>query len=240
MRHLLAKDLRMVAPYAWLIVPGHVLWCAQAFLVPELYFWFGLGAALAWTVALAGIEWQLEADRLLGSLPVTRATIVVGRYVSALGALVLGAALYVLYGFLISAVAAERLAGRWHGTPAWASAAGVAAFFLTGLVLVVTYLPFLFRFGFALGGGLYLAASTTAGLAGVAVTRLIQGAGAGATPAATQAAIQSPSEVIRGWISSLAAAWGTLPATLALFAGVALLAAVSVRLSIRFHEGRDL
>jgi len=240
MRHLLAKDLRMIAPYAWVIVPGHMLWCAQAFLVPELYFWLGLSAVLAWTVALAGIEWQLDADRLLGSLPVRRATLVGGRYASALGALVLGAALYVLYGYLISAVAAERIVGRWHGIPAWASADGVAAFVITGLVLVVTYLPFVFRFGFALGGGLYLGAATTALLAAVVATRTVLVTGGDVNPPGALGAGLPSSEMIRGWVSSLASAWGSLPAAVMLTAGAALLGAISIRLSIWFYEGRDL
>jgi hypothetical protein len=40
------------------IVPAHVLWCVQAFLFADLYFWMSLAAALGWTVAVVAIEWR--------------------------------------------------------------------------------------------------------------------------------------------------------------------------------------
>jgi hypothetical protein len=33
--------------WGWAILPAHALWCAQAFLAPDLYFWMSLAAALA-------------------------------------------------------------------------------------------------------------------------------------------------------------------------------------------------
>ena len=44
----------------------------------------------------------------------------------------------------------------------------------------------------------------------------------------------------RGWLSSLAASWGTGGALLAVLGTAALFGFLSARLSSRFYEGRDL
>jgi hypothetical protein len=239
MRQLLAKDVRLVAPYAWLVVPVHVLWCAQAFLVPDLYFWMSLAAVWGWTAIVAMLEWRVDADRLLCSLPVTRATIVRARYLSALAALAIGATLYLAYGHALTAVASARIIERWHGTPGWASAGGVAAFLIVGFVVTVGFLPFYFRFGLPLGAASF-AVVAAVGLSGtLGLARLAHGSGE-STAGAASAARLSTAEAIRGWLSSASAAWGIVPLVLAL-AGAAILATVvSARLSIRFYETRDL
>jgi hypothetical protein len=238
MRRLLAKDVRLVTRWLWLIVPAHVLWCAQAFLVPELYFWLSLAASLAWTVAVLAIEWHFGTDRFVASLPVTRATTVRARYTSALGAVLLGAALFVLYGHLLMAMATESVVARWDAAAVWRSPDGVAAFAIVGFALVIVFLPFYFRFGLPLGGSLF---TTFAGLAGLAGMAFARPAGRGASLAAGGAARGAPpSEVVRGWLSELAAWSGAGPAALVVLAAAALLGATSLWLSIRFYEGRDL
>lgn len=225
MRHLIAKDVRLVAPYVWLIVPGHVLWCAQAFLVPELYFWLSLAAALAWTVTVLLIEWHLEADRLVASLPVTRAAIVRARYASAFGALALSALLYVVYGHALMAVAGERLAGRWHGAASWSSVDGLAAFVAIGYVLIAGFLPFHFRFGLPFGASLFAVVAAL-----VAAVATAAGAGGAVTGV-------PPSEAARQYLSPLLLSWER---GLAALAAAAAVGALSLWLSIRFHERRDL
>jgi hypothetical protein len=240
MRQLLAKDVRLIAPYLWVIVPAHVLWCAQAFLVPDLYFWMSVGAALVWTVAVALIEWQLGTDRLVASLPVTRATIVKARYASALGAVALGAVLFVAYGHGLMAVAADRLAGRWPGAPMWASADGVAAFLVVGCVVTIGFLPFYFRAGFPVGAALFSVSAGVVLFAAIGLNLLGGSTGRLADAAGGAATTLRSSDVIRGWLVSLAASMGAVPAALAVLGVGALLGVGSVRLSIRFYEGRDL
>jgi hypothetical protein len=235
MRHLLAKDVRLAMPYVWLIVPAHVLFCAQAFLVPELDFWMNLAIALSWTVVVALLDWRFESDRLLASLPVTRATIVRARYASAVAVVALGAVLYTIYGHAVMAVATTRLAERWSREPAWASPDGIAAFLLVGYVLLIAFLPFYFRFGLPLGAALFSATAALTISAATALTHLL----AGSEPAAARAAL-TPSEGIRAWLSSLSAWWGPELASLGILAAAVLAGILSVRLSIRFYEGRDL
>ena len=238
MGHLLAKDLRLVAPYLWLIVPAHVLFCVQAFLVPELDFWMNLAVALAWTAAIALVEWQSDTDRLLASLPAARTTIVEARYASSLAAVAIGALLYVVYGHAVMAVATDRLTARWSGTtPAWTSADGVAAFLLLGYVLVVAFLPFYFRFGFPRGATLFSVSAAVAIAVATALTRL---GGRGEFAAGPAHAGFAPSETVRGWLSSLSAWLGPELASLSVLAAAAALGVLSVRLSIQFYKGRDL
>jgi len=238
MTRLLVKDLRLVAPYAWVAIPAHVLWCAQAFLSPGLYFWFSLGAALAWTPVVLAIEWQLDADRFVASLPVTRAAVVHARYASALGSVIAGAVLYVLYGHALMAVAPERLAHDWSGVPQWWSGGSVLAFATVGYVLVTAFLPFHFRFRFPMGAGLFAVSAIAAGSIAVALVKATAATGArGPTPGPGRG---GAGEMLAASFASLAtgatAPWGLL----ALLAGAGVLGYVSIRLSVRFYARQEL
>jgi hypothetical protein len=234
MRHLLAKDVRLLAPYFWLIVPVHALYSIQSFLSPEFYFWMNLAAALAWTIAVTAIDWRIDADHLAASLPVTRADIVTARYVSAASGLAAGAILFVLYGHLTMAVASSRVTARWQGSPSWASADGVAAFLLVGLLVIAVFLPFFFRWGLPLGLSLF---SATAVVALAAVAALARAAWRSPDDAREA---QSWSETLRGWLLALSASWGPWVASLIVIAGAAALGALSLRLSTRFYQRREL
>ena len=240
MRHLLAKDVRLVAPYLWMVVPVHALYSIQAFLNPELYFWMNLAAALAWTVAVTAIEWHLDADQFVAGLPVTRAAIVSARYASAIGGLVVGAALFALYGHATAAVATERAAAHWQGAPSWATVDGVAAFLSIGFVAVAAFLPFFFRWGLPIGAALFSASAAVALSAGTVVARALSSTTPAGDVLAGITGSLSWSEAVRGWLLALSGAWGPWMAGLALLLGAAALGAASVRLSIRFYESRDL
>jgi hypothetical protein len=216
MRHLLAKDVRLVAPYLWLIVPAHVLWCLQASLSPYFYFWMSLIAALGWTAAIVMIDWRTEADRVVASLPVTRATIVHARYVSALGGLALGAALYLLYAYAVVTIAPEGTLRRTVAAEG-ASFKGVLAFVAIGYVLIIAFLPFYFRFNLPLGALLF---TVSAGLM-VSVAMALGGFGGFSWSLSSASSI--------GW-----------PAWLAAVVVVVALGVFSVWLSVRFYESREL
>jgi hypothetical protein len=240
MRHLLAKDVRLVAPYLRMVVPVHALYSIQAFLNPELYFWMNLAAALAWTAAVTAIEWHLDADHFVASLPVTRAAIVSARYASAIGGVAVGAALFVLYGHVTMGVATERVAAHWQGSPSWATVDGVVAFLSIGFVAVVAFLPFFFRWGLPLGAALFSAAAVVA----MATSTLLAHGASQAVPAARVLAditeSLSWSEAVRGWLLALSVSWGPWVAAPMVLAGAAVLGAASLRLSIRFYAAREL
>jgi len=240
MRHLLAKDVRLVAPYLWLIVPVHALYSIQAFLNPELYFWMNLAAALAWTVAVTAIEWHLDADHVVASLPVTRTAIVSARYASAIGGLAVGAALFVLYGHVTMGVATERVAAHWQGSPSWATVDGVVAFLSIGFVAVAAFLPFFFRWGLPAGASLFAASAVVFVLAGTVVSRALSGTTPAGELLAGITGSLSWSEAVRGWLVALSTSWGPWAAAPMVLAGAAALGAASVRLSVRFYQARDL
>jgi len=150
MRALIRKDLRLLAPYWWLILAGHVLFSANGVISPEFLFWIGVVLAAFYTVGLAIIDWRFEADRFVAALPVDRAQQVKARYVGALGAAALGTALYVAYGSVIVALFPARL-GWSDGAGPWNSAEGVAVFFLAVAALVLVLLPFLYGLGLVRG-----------------------------------------------------------------------------------------
>jgi hypothetical protein len=234
MRQLVMKDLRLVAPYLWLIVPVHALYSIQAFLNPELYFWMNLAAALAWTAAVTAIEWHLEADHFVAGLPVTRAAIVSARYASAVGGVAVGAVLFVLYGHATMAVASGRVAERWQASPSWATVDGVSAFLFVGYVVVTAFLPFFFRWGLPRGAAIFTAAAAVVLSAGTMLARDAARASGGAVEAA------SASQAVRGWLVGLSTSFGPWLAGVVLLLGAAALGAASVWLSIRFYERREL
>jgi hypothetical protein len=208
---LVLKDLRVLRPWWWLIVPGHMLFAANGVVSPELFF--GMNAALAWsyTAILIVVDWTQGADRFLASLPVSRGDVVKARYAGALGAAVIGTLLYAVYGRVILTFATGRLRDRWADAAGWEAPVGLFAFFLTVWLVSAAYLPFYFRWGLGKGTWLFLAGLT---LPIALVAALIQGRH---VPSAGVAV-----SVVVGL--AVAAALGR----------------ISLELSVRSYAGRDL
>jgi hypothetical protein len=216
-RCLVLKDLRVLQPWWWLIVPGYALFAANGIVSPELFF--GMNAVLVWTysMVLIMVDWKQDADRFVATLPVNREDVVKARYAGALGAAVLGTILYAVYGRVLLAFATERLLDRWSDTSGRESAVWTLVFFLIVWLVSTVYLPFYFRWGLARGTWLFVA-SLVAAVVGAAL-------------------------LLRGRpLSHEWAVWGGDPAVAA---PVGLLVVValgwlSLRLSVRFYDRRDL
>jgi hypothetical protein len=189
--------------------------------------------ALAWayTVGLLLLEWKQDTERFVGSLPLRREEIVKARYAGALGAAALGTVLYAAYGHLLLAFGGERLLRRWPGTPGWASPEGLLGFFLAVFLLTVAFLPFYFRAGLSRGAWL-LAASLAPFLIGsvLLVRWWVSGGGEDITPG------EFPARVLTSVFETV----GVGPAIVLFLAASAALGWVSLRLSVRFFERRDL
>jgi hypothetical protein len=171
-------------------------------------------------MALLIIEWQQDADRFVGSLPVSRGQAVRARYAWALGVALGATVLYAVYGSVLLALGTERLLARWPGTPGWESTEGLVTFFATVWLVSVSYLPFYFRAG--LGKGTWQFVACTTPLVVMASTLLIGGRSAlGTSPSAREVVGDTGSVVA---LLALAAALGWL----------------SLRLSDRFYAHRDL
>jgi hypothetical protein len=215
-RALILKDLRVLQPWWWLVVPGHVLFAAHGIVAPWVFF--AVNAALAWAVTaiLLVVDWLQEADRYVMSLPVSRKLVVRARYTEALGAAVGATILYTVYGRALFALATERLLRRWPDAPGWESATGLLGFFLAVWLVSVVYLPFPFGWGLGKGTWLFLAGALPLAAAGVVLVR------GGALPGALAGLVGTP----RGALGALAVA--------------AVLGWLSVRLSTRLYDRRDL
>lgn len=220
MTALLLKDLRVLRPWWWLIVPAHMLFGVNGIVAPQVFFAMNVVLALALSMALFIIEWQQDSDRFVGSLPVSRSQVVRARYAWALGVALLGTALYAVYGSLLLAVGTERLLARWPGTPGWGSVEGLATFFATVWLVSVAYLPFYFRAGLAKGTWWFVASATPL-IAVVAAVQVLWRSGPGLSPGAS---------VVLGETGS----------AVALLAFAAAMGWLSLRLSVRSYERRDL
>jgi hypothetical protein len=233
---LLRKDLRLLAPWAWALVPGHALFAATGIFSPEVFFWMNAALACAFTTVLLILEWRLDAERFVASLPVTRDDIVRARYLSALGAALVATPLYALYGHALSAIGRDRLLQLWgERTPGWESWEGCFAFFLVVSLLSLVFLPFHFRLGFGRGAASFVAVTALLLLSGGVVLLWLGGGGHGVS-----AHVRLPSEMVRLAVTGLSASWGPWPATaliLTLLAGLGLL---SLGLSLCFYGRRDI
>ena len=156
---------------------------------------------------------------MLSSLPVSRATVVVSRYVSSVLACALGALAWVSTGHLLGPI----LAADAIGAGMWTTVSGITAFIGVSLLLLSLFLPLYFRFG--LGRGAMIFFPSVAGL------YLLSSQPRGFVP---------PAAAVRDQVSSLSASMGAGWALLLVLALLAVLVGASGRLSVRWFEGRDL
>ena len=219
MRALALKDLRVLRPWWWLIVPGHMLFGANGIVSPQSFFAMNVTLAWAFTVILLLIEWTQDADRFLGSLPVSREDVVRARYAQVLGAAFGATILYVLYGRVLFVFATERLLERWPGTPGWESVDGLLTFFLTVWLVSVAFLPFHFRWGLGKGSWLFLVCMAAMVVGATALVRWIS---------------------LSWTLTAVSEVAGTAVTLIVALALGAVLGWLSLRVSIRFYDRRDL
>jgi hypothetical protein len=228
---LLAKDLRLLRPWAWLIVPGHAVFAVNGVFSPEVFFWTNAALAAAVTVVLLTIEWRFDAERFVASLPVSRADVVKARYAGAVAAALVATPLYGLYGHALAAVGRDRLLRIWSGhAPGWESWEGFLAFFLVVSLVSFAFLPLHFRLGLGRGSAVFGASALTLALLGSLASRSVAGGGSGALPG----------EALRTGLGRLSLAWGPWVTIAAALAATAAAGALSCLLSVRSYERRDL
>jgi len=219
MKALVLKDLRVLRPWWWLIVPGHMLFGSNGIFSPQTFFAMNVALAWAFTVILLIIEWTQDADRFTTSLPVSRDDVVRARYAEVLGAAVGATIVYALYGRVLFVFATERLLERWPDTRGWESVEGLVAFFLVVWLVSVAYLPFFFRWGLAKGTWLFLAGLAPVIVGGAAFIRWVS---------------------LPWTLADVAEVMGTAVTVVVALALAAALGWLSLCLSVRFYDRRDL
>lgn len=219
-RALFRRDLAVFIPRDRFLV-ALVYLLAHPTVLPseEAFFWLGIILAGTLTLYVPIMEWHQETDRMLNSLPVTRATVVLSRYLSSLLACGVAGTAWVSTGNLLAPLFAET-----SSTPAlWATPEGWLTFLVVALLLVTLFLPLYFRFGLG-RGGLYFLGS------GVGLFLLWS------VPSGPVA----PGGAIRAGFSSMVASIGAGWVLFLVLGGLGAAMALSGRVSTRWFQGRDL
>jgi len=215
MLNLFLKDVQAGAIFLWAVVPLNIVAALQVSKSGGAFFWANVACAALILVGASMLEWKNGADPFVHSLPVTRAMVVRGRYVTA-------AAIGLLSLLVAGAVGMARglsLAAQGAPWPRWVSPDMALAFVLAFAVLMAIYLPCYFRWGF--GKGNVAAALLLAG--GIIVSDVVgpaitggAGAAAGVPPGRIPQAVAELVEragLAAGGIIVLALAAGLLEAS---------------------------
>jgi hypothetical protein len=235
---LLRKDLRIT----------RVLWAPMAFsygvfllmFMDNVWVYLATGACLTFVAAATalGIDDRYQAEPLFAALPVTRRSLVAGRYLAWGVVTAAGLALFLAYTALLHAGFAERALRLDSLVSFKGAAAFLAGTLLTGLV----FLPFNFRFG--LWRGIWLFTAAGFGLSIAALNAAARLAPADVCPLASAPPLPGIAASTGRGLRVLAWAIDRFMGRPAVVAGAAvvltLLVALSYRLSIVFYRNRDL
>ena len=235
---LLLKDLRIT----------RILWAPVAFsygvfllmFMDNVWVYLATGACLTFVAAATamGIDDRYQADPLFAALPVTRRSLVAGRYLAWGVVTAAGLALFLAYTALLHAGFSERAARL----DSLVSFEGAAAFLVGTALAGLVFLPFNFRFGLWRGVWLFTAAGF--GLSVVALNVAACLAPADVCPLAPASSLPGIAGSTGRGLRVLAWAIDRFmgrPAVVAAAAVVlTLLAALSYRLSVVFYRNRDL
>ncbi len=217
---LIRKDWAVFIPRdRFLVALIYLLAHPMALPAEEVFLWLGIGLAGALTLYVPIIEWHQETDRMLSSLPVRRATVVISRYLSSVIACGVAGTAWVSTGHLLA-----PLLNAGRTTPGmWTTFEGILTFFAMAALLIVLFLPLYFRFGMGRGAiafmglsfGLFVLVSLPSGLV-------------------------MPGAAVQAWISAMAASVGPGWVLFLILAGIGVALALSGSLSVRWFERRDL
>lgn len=149
---LLGKDWAVFRPlHRAGVALVFVLAALQTVRADEAFLWVGVFLACALAGFVPAVEWRQGTDRLLGSLPVSRDSVVLGRYAAALMAVIGAWAAWVAMGLLL----APLHLGHRTDPGIWSSATGGLTLVLLSSLLIAAFLPLLFKFGFGVAAAVF-------------------------------------------------------------------------------------
>lgn len=220
MMPLLRKEIRVASWYALAVLAAFLLTGAQVVPYDAGFLWMGIGLAVGLTLLVPTIEWRLDTDRLIASLPVDRADVVRARYIVAIVAVPLALVVWTLWGRLwLPLLDPER------NEPArWATFEGGLTFVLLAGLNLAALLPLHFALG--LGRG---ATAFAAGWLGVGLV----------VTAATGAA-RDPVGAMAGAVGWLRGTVGSPWAVVVMLGGLGVVLALSAWVGTRAYARRDL
>ncbi len=232
MLNLFLKDVKAGAIFLWAVVPLNVVAALQVSRSGGAFFWANVTCAALILVAVSMLEWKNDAEPFVHSLPVTRAMVVRGRYLTAAAVGLLS----LLVGATVGTARGLGLAAQGMPWPRWVSGDMALAFLLAFTVVAAIYLPCHFRWGFGRGNvaaALVLTAGIVViGLAGPALTG-IQAAASGAAQSGVP-----PGRIPQG-VALLVEEVGLVAGGIIVMALAAGLLAVSAQVAARAYERRE-
>jgi len=220
MMPLFRKEFRAAPWGAPVVVAVFLILSAQFVRFDTVYFWTGIAFAGGLTLFLPWLEWLLDGDRLLASLPVRRADLVRARYVIAVAAV--GVALVVWWAWgrlLLPLVDPDRAMSSL-----WATVEGRLTFVCCAGLTLAVFLPFHFALGLTRGGTAFTAVAVGVALAGLLLT----------------GAPGNPATGLESLITGLRARWGLLLTLAAVTAAIGTALVGSAWLATRAYERREL
>jgi len=233
MLNLFLKDVKAGAIFLWAVVPLNIVAALQVSRSGAGFFWASVTCAALILVAVSMLEWKNEAEPFVHSLPVTRAMVVRGRYVTAAAI----GALSLLVAATVGAARGLGLATQGAPWPRWVSGDMALAFLLAFAVIAAVYLPCYFRWGFGKGNvaaALLLASGIiVSGVIGPAATGFpalpVEGAAYGGVP---------PGRIPQG-VAMLVGRVGLAAAAVIVLALAAGLLVVSAQVAVRAGERQE-
>jgi hypothetical protein len=227
------KDVRAGAIFLWAVVPLNILAALQVSRSGAGFFWANVTCAAFILVAVSMLEWKNEADPFVHSLPVTRAAVVRGRYLTAV-------AIGVLSLLTAAAVGTARGVGllmRGMPWPRWVAGDMALAFLLAFAVVAAIYLPCYFRWGF--GRGNVAAALVVAG--GILISSAVGSSAAGMPERSAGGTAYGivPAGLIPQGVARLIEQAGPAAGAFLVLGAVAGTLWVSSKVAERAYEGRE-
>jgi len=233
MLKLFLKDVRAGAIFLWVVIPLNLVAAIQVSRSGGAFFWANVSCAALTLVAVSMLEWKNGAESFVHSLPVTRTTVVYGRYLTA-------AAIGLLSLLVAATVGVARGVGlsmRGAPWPRWVAGDMALAFLLVCVVIAAIYLPCYFRWGFGKGNvaaAIVLAAGIIgASLVGPALT------GLRVTPAGSVTAGGVPAGLIPLGVARLVGSYGLVAGSVVVLGVAAALLWVSSHVAVRASRHRE-
>ena len=230
MLNLFFKDVRAGALFLWAAVPLNVVTALQVSRSGGAFFWANVTCATLILVAVSMLEWKYDADPFVHSLPVTRAMVVRGRYLTAAAIGLLS----LLVGTAVGTARALAFAAQGAPWPRWVAPDMALAFVLAFAIVAAVYLPCYYRWGF--GKGNVAAALVVA--AGIIVTSITAPAFT-ATATGGAALVGVPPGRIPHGVAALVDRFGLMAGGAIVLALAAGLLAASAQLAARTYERRE-
>ncbi len=183
-------------------------------------------------------EEQNRTEMLYASLPLDRRTVVRGRYL--LSGLVLLGGAAVIFGSAALILSLVKNPAYDKALSPLLSFDGVAGFLFAAVLLLSVYLPLYYRFGLGKGNIAYLGVLFGLLLALAGLERIASGPLRIIPPFLAADFLKDPGKGTIGLIATVRGALGLPLFFVVIVATLGLLAAVSLRISIRLYRGKEL